>query len=525
MMYQVYERENPGMSFGCTSQFAAIWADKLIAVSKQAVDGGDPLPGGGRVVVADAKTLKYQGHIDDLIWGDETKSSDGRGVVGATPDKVYVGSSNGIYIVDINDVKIIGKISNFDESGSVAADLYNGQIGDMVHAGHYVFGIKQNTGAFAIDVINDQVVKQYSMPTVQGITQSADGNIWVTSTVDGCAHFTCINPFTLEIDEKQSVVMPASVGAPVCSWGAWRNTPFVGCHSRNTLWFNTGGGIAGGSSSDRFYGWEIGSDPSNLQPVFCLDKPNKLVGSNSRVYQKTYGTLRYDDRSGELIVMTTEDSASGHYRYNWTHFIDPATGEILRTIELEPYYWFQAFAIFPDKHDAKFNLDDIEIDVEDGNVEIDLKDCVSDADNIDSNIILSLVEMPEGISTFSEEAAEATLDNNILTITPKSTGSHFVTLAAQSNGREVTHTLGIRVSDIATSISDVVKNVGSIQCDGQRIYLKGFNGSHFTIYNVNGVILNSFDVDSDTFIYDFGSHKGVFVVSDGKSMATKAIIR
>ena len=38
-----------------TSQYAAIWADKLIAISKQAVDAGDPLPGGGRVVVADAK--------------------------------------------------------------------------------------------------------------------------------------------------------------------------------------------------------------------------------------------------------------------------------------------------------------------------------------------------------------------------------------------------------------------------------------------------------------------------------------
>ncbi|MDE5749814.1 MAG: Ig-like domain-containing protein, partial [Duncaniella sp.] len=99
MMYQVYERENPGMSFGCTSQYAAIWADRLIAVSKQAADGGDPLPGGGRVVVADAKTLKRLGSIDNLMWGSETKSADGRAVVGATPSKVYVGSSSGIYIV------------------------------------------------------------------------------------------------------------------------------------------------------------------------------------------------------------------------------------------------------------------------------------------------------------------------------------------------------------------------------------------------------------------------------------------
>ena len=30
MMYQVYERENPGMSFGCTSQYGTIWNDKLL---------------------------------------------------------------------------------------------------------------------------------------------------------------------------------------------------------------------------------------------------------------------------------------------------------------------------------------------------------------------------------------------------------------------------------------------------------------------------------------------------------------
>lgn len=521
MMYQVYERENPGMSFGCTSQYAAIWADRLIAISKQATDGGDPLPGGGRVVVADAKTLKYQGHIDNLIFGDETRSADGRGVVGATPDKVYVGSSNGIYIVDINEVKVVGKITDFDESGSAGADLYNGQIGDMVHAGRYVFGIKQAMGAFAIDVATDRVVKQYPMSSVQGITQSADGNIWVTATVNGQAHFTCINPSTLEIDREQSVVMPASVGAPVCAWGAWRNTPFVGCQSRNTLWFNTGGGIAGGSSSDRFYGWEIGSDPTDLQPIFALDKPAKLPGSNSRVFQKTYGTLRYDDRSGELIVMTTEDQASGHYRYNWTHFIDPASGKILRTIALEPYYWFQAFAIFPDKYNAVFSLNDITIDMNDSPMTIDLREVVTDADNIDANILFSLVETPQ---TYSEVPATVSLEGSKLTVTPQSSGTHYFTLAAQSNGREVTQTIGVNVTD-KSGVDDIAANTGSMHCDGQRLYIDGFNGKRFSIFDLAGVLVNSFDVDSDSYIYDFGSHAGVFVVSDNQGVSTKVIIK
>ncbi|MDE6269683.1 MAG: DUF5074 domain-containing protein, partial [Muribaculaceae bacterium] len=456
MMYQVYERENPGMSFGCTSQYAAIWAGKLIAISKQAVDGGDPLPGGGRVVVADAATLQRQGSIDNLVFGDETKSADGRAVVGATPDKVYVGTSNGIYIVDINDIAVTGKVTGLDDSGSEGANLYAGQIGDMVHAGRYVFGIKQSTGAFAIDTETDRIVRNYPLTTVQGITQTADGHVWVASVEDGCGRFTCIDPATLDEVEDMSVTLPASVAYPTCSWGAWRNTPFVGSHSRNTIWFSAGGGIAGGSAKDKYYGWEVGSDPNSLVPVFDMAEAN-LTGSNARVKQKTYGTLRYDDRSGELIVMTTEDSASGHYRYNWTHFINPETGEILRTIALRPYYWFQAFAIFPDKHDAVIDLDRVNMVLKDGEKVIDLSELVSDADNVDANIKLYLVDQPATMAETEETEEEApstvALDGRTLTITPNHTGQHFFTLAAESNGRTVSKTVEVNVKS-RTGIED-----------------------------------------------------------------------
>lgn len=526
MMYQVYERENPGMSFGCTSQYAAIWADKLIAISKQAVDAGDPLPGGGRVVVADAKTLKRIGSIDDLIFGDETRSADGRAVVGATPSKVYVGTSNGIYVVDIDEVKVIGKITNFDDAGGAGADLYSGQIGDMVHAGKYVFGIKQSTGAFAIDITTDQVVKQYPMTTVQGITQTADGNVWIASVVDGCAHFTCINPMTLEENSDMSVTLPSDVSYPTCSWGAWRNTPFVGSHRRNALWFSAGGGIAGGSSKDKYYCWEVGSDPSDVKLVFDMGVAN-LTGSNARVMQKTYGTLRFDDRSGELIVMTTEDSASGHYRYNWTHFINPETGEILRSIALRPYYWFQSFAIFPDKYDAAINVDDITMDVSDGDLTLDLSEYVADADNIDANIKLSLLDTPAAMAEEDPAAkhASVSLDGSKLTISPISAGTHYFTLAAESNGRTVSKTVAVNIGDTVTGIDAIYGDGGSITCDGQRIFIAGFNGHDFNIFDVAGRKVASFGVDSDEYVFDFGSHKGVYIVTSDTNISTKVIIR
>lgn len=525
MMYQVYERENPGMSFGCTSQYAAIWADKLIAVSKQAVDAGDPLPGGGRVVVADAKTLKRIGSIDDLVFGEETKSADGRAVVGATPDKVYVGTSNGIYIIDIDKIKVIGKITAFDESGSAGADLYSGQIGDMIHAGRYVFGIKQNTGGFAIDTETDKVIKNYPYQTVQGVTQTADGHVWLAIVVNGQGRFVCIDPETLEEVEEMSVTLPAGVAYPTCSWGAWRNTPFVGCNSRNIIWFSAGGGIAGGSAKDKYYGWEVGSDPELLTPVFDMEEAN-LIGSNSRVKQKTYGSLRFDDRSGELIVMTTEDSASGHYRYNWTHFINPSTGEILRTIALRPYYWFQSFAIFPDKFDAVINLENLDVNVKDEEMNIDLSTLVSDPDNIDTNIKLSLVDQPS-LLAYSADIPHATvkLEGKKLSIIPNTSGTHYFTLAAESNGRQVSKTLAVNVKDFETSVDNVVTENSSVSCNGRRIFIDGFNGQILNIYDVSGNHISSIYVDSDKYVFDFGDHAGIFIICSDKNFSTKVFIR
>ncbi len=526
IMYQVYERENPGMSFGCTSQYATIWADKLIVASKQAADGGDPLPGGGRIVVADARTLKRLGSIDDLMFGEETKSADGRAIAGATPDKVYVGTSNGIYIVDLNEIEIIGKITAFDEDGSTASDLYSGQIGDMVSAGNHVFGIKQNTGAFAIDVTTDQIVKTYPYQTVQGVTQTADGHVWLATVADGCGRFVCIDPETLEEVDDMSITLPEDMAYPTCSWGAWRNTPFTGSHTRNTIWFSAGGGIAGGSSKDKYYGWEVGTDPATLVPVFDLGEAD-LEGSNSRVRQKTYGALRYDDRSDELIVMTTEDSASGHYRYNWIHFIDPETGEILRTIALRPYYWFQSFAIFPDKHDAVIDLETVEINVHDGDTVIDLSDLVSDADNIDANIKLSLAGQPEALSSDQDSTPHAhiSLEGNSLTLSPVSAGSEVFTLAAESNGRTISKTVTINVSDIISGISDTGKAAKSITCDGRRVVIKGCMGDTFNIHDIAGQLITTFNVDSENYIFDFGSHCGVFVISSPDNINTKVQIR
>ncbi|MBD5163594.1 MAG: hypothetical protein HDT09_02685, partial [Bacteroidales bacterium] len=207
VIYQAYERENPGMSFGCTSQYGAIWNDKLIVISKQPDDGGDVLRGGGCVVIADAKTLKRIGGYYNRPTFDGV-NGDGRAVAGATEDKIYVSASNGIYVLDITDVEnpeVIGRLAS-----SETGDLYSGQVGDIINGGKYVYAVMQSTGILCIDPLTDEVVKTIEDANAQGVTQTADGKIWYATITDGHSVFVGIDNETLE--ETDRIDMPAEIG-------------------------------------------------------------------------------------------------------------------------------------------------------------------------------------------------------------------------------------------------------------------------------------------------------------------------
>lgn len=540
MLYQAYERENPGMSFGCTSQYGAIWNERLIVISKQAADGGDPLPGGGRVVVADAKTLKRLGSIDNLQVEGESRSGDGRSVVGATPSEVYVGTHQGVYIVDIDNFTVTGKIPTSDNPEAESSDLYNGQIGDMVHAGKYVFGIRQNQGVFIIDPEGHELVKTFADANVQGITQSADGMVWVASLTSDkkASRFVCYDPETLEEIADKSVDMPASIGKVTCGWGAWRTTQFTGCQSRNVLWFSPGSGISNGGDGV-FYCWEIGTDPSNIKPFFSLKDP-KLPAHTGNLSQGTYGTSRYDDRSGEFIVMTTEVKASGHYRYNWTHFVDPATGSIKRSIELEPYYWFQALPIFPDKYapalDEEFpqlTLKRHESETAGKPYEFDLSDWVSDPDNIDYNLAYTLpanhiARADNELGLNDVDAADApfvkaALNGKKLTLTPMNKGEGDVVLLVASNGRNSEVHIPVKV-DIETGVDGVYADNDRVVVKGNRLYIYGCEGREFTVAGMDGTVYARFIADSPEFVAQFDIRSGVYVLA-GKGISVKFVVK
>lgn len=515
IVYQAYERENPGMSFGCTSAFGMIYDGKLIVSSKQASDGGDPLPGGGRLVVADANTLQRLGSLDELKVDGETRSGDGRGLCGAGHGRIYQATHSGIYIVDTENCAILGKVAGSGNGSS--SNLYAGQVGDMLLAGRYAFAVAQDKGILIIDTDTDEIVKTIDDKQVQGIAQSADGHVWYATLTDSKAsRFVALDCNTLEAVD--AVDVPAEYGSVACGWGAWRPTQFTSSHSVNSLFFCPGSSISNGGGGV-VYRYDIDS-----REFRRLAQVSDLPAHTAGMKQGAYGTIRYDDRTGEIIAGTTEFKASGHYRYNWTHFIDAETGEITRTIELRPYYWFQAMPIFPDVYEAEMeDIDDITLKPGDEPLELTLN--VTDRDNHDANIRISLVD---GGGATRAEAAEApvevALEGNKLTITPKALGSHTIGIALESNGRVSTHAINVTVSD-QTGIDAVGASEASIASRGNAIIVRGCAGSSFSVCDVTGTVADTFTAESDVFVRETSLAAGVYIVVADNGLTKKIIIR
>ncbi len=534
IIYQAYERENPGMSFGCTSQYGTIWNDKLIVISKQPDDGGDVLRGGGCVVIADAKTLKrIGGYYDRPTF--EGATGDGRAVAGATADKIYVSTSNGIFIFDISDVEnptVTGHLA-----GGSGSDLYSGQVGDIINGGRYVFAVMQDTGILCIDPATDSVVKTIEDAAAQGVTQTADGTVWYATISDGHSVFVAVDPDTL--DETDRIAMPAEIGTVACGWGAWRSTAFKGDHTTGNLWFTTGaGGIAGGGTY--YYRFNPATDdPARIEPFFSLAGVTGLNGFGEEVAQMNYGTSIYDPRHEHLIVMTgVKGAASGQYRDHWIHFVDGESGDITRTFKLDPYYWFQSLPILPDMHDVEFTLDEgFTLGVTDDDLIVDLTEAVSDKDNIDRNIRLSLEdpeeaeEQEEPLSPLAKapragECAEVSLLGKTLTISPKSSGSRYFTLAAESNGKKVSKTMRVNVKDVNSGIAGTEPDgTGTIECDGRDIVFRGFAGKTFEMFTLSGAKVLTIDVDEEIYVARTSVAAGVYVLHGADGAVAKVAIR
>lgn len=470
LMYRVYERENPGEAFGATASSATIYGGRMYVMSKQQADGGDETThAGGRLVVLDAKTLKKIAGFDEICGGD------GRSVVGVNPHKVYLGTTAGVVTFDVDNMAI-GHIID----GTQGKTLYQGQIGDMVKAGHYVFAAQQNKGTLVIDAVADTVVTTIANGKIQGVAQDYEGMVWLAS--EDSLHR--IDPATCQIKEKLKLPQGVNIS---CSWGAWRPVAFCASRTKNVLYWHKSGGMMGGGSD--YYRYEIGTDISNLKPFFSLDT---LKAAKESEKQIMYGSPRIDDRTNRLIVMATQSGWGANYEHNWLHLVDGTTGELQKTFKLKQYYWFQELPVFPDKYAPEFNGVNGYVTLEKGGqpYTADLAGSVSDRDNIAYNISIALSDSGDA------NVASVRLDGTTLAIQPVGAGTTKAILTAESNGITTEQEIYITVN-MPDAIGQATAH-RAIKAAGGRLTVNGYAGWTFTLYSASGMAVADFTATTNS---------------------------
>lgn len=334
--YRVFQSENPGYELGCTNQYGAIYGGLFYFIAKQAKDPGADVTG-GRITVADASSMKmlYQSELIDPSGAQ----CDGRAFVGVTPDKGYVSTSNGIWVLDLATFEVVRQVEG---SGNPESNnLYRGQTGSMVTAADRVFAAHQSSGLLVIDPSLDKVTDVISMDIVAegagigSVIKAKDGMLYlsVAKNVQGDGSTL---PYLVRVDpaslQAEIISLPEGIYAPSNSWYAWTPDGFCASDTENVLYWN--GGADSWFSQSKIFRYEIAD--GSCECIIDLDSEAgdwKLYGCSMRPHPVT----------GELYMSLFHQFSDPTFmlrRYT-------ADGEFVKDYPMISNYWFPSLPVFP----------------------------------------------------------------------------------------------------------------------------------------------------------------------------------
>lgn len=456
-IYRVIQKENPGVEIGATAQYGAIYGDKFFVMAKQPKDPGASITG-GRITVCDAKTMKVLKQIQNIAVDDKgTSIADGRGFLGVDEHKAYVGSSNGIYVLDLDKLEITGSVSG---TGNDADDpyqqLYGGQIGNMVRVNDRVFAVHQKNGLLIINPATDEVEKTVEAPEGWGfgsVVLSKDGNLWLSlaaSSGSGQAdtRIVKLNPATLE---QTIIECPEGIFGPANSWYAWTPDCFCASKQNNVLYWN--GGNSSWFSGKTIYKYDIDSNTFSTFIDYNDDPDGWQI----------YGcSFRIDPVTDEAIVSLYKGYGDP------TYVVRKYDNEGKQTAEYSMIsnYWFPSLPVFPDNEaPVVADISPVSLTTEDGTT-VSLKDVATDADNMDAAIVKTVKKVSD------EEVLKAEMADGDLVITPLKAGKADITIQINSNGKLAETVVSVEVTE-ATDIDAVegakAEEVGRYTLDGKML--------------------------------------------------------
>lgn len=462
-IYNTYNKVNKNETFGTTTQFGTIYGDNFYFVSKQ--DADDHISG-GRLVVADAKTLKKKASINKIGNGD------GRSFVGVNNKLGYIGTSTGVYLFDIEKLSV-GELIEGTGGGSA----YDGQIGNMLLAGDYIFAIKQDAGVLVIDP-SKNIVKTTIEGDYNTLTLSKDGTVWLASK----SKLTKVNPYTLN---KEDLSIPKGIEIND-SWGAWNAGSFCSSTKQNILYWTNSEMFGGGGS--KVIKYDIDNKTFNID-FFTLPDQIDKDGKELEHQQTFYGSaLRVDPTTDNLVITTTVKGWGSYYQNNWVHIVD-SKGELVKTIKLNDYYWFPALAVFPDNL-APTVSDELANITINQTKKIYLGNKVTDGDNLSAGITKK-IECLE-----NENTIKAEIKADTLIITPIKVGNTTIKLICNSNGKITTKDINIKSTTKTASGIDSNEVICSVYPNpfNEYITINSDKEGHAYIYSIAGTIMKSINI-------------------------------
>lgn len=456
-IYRVIQKENPGVEIGATAQYGAIYGDKFFVMAKQPKDPGASITG-GRITVCDAKTMKVLKQIENIAVDDKGSSiADGRGFLGVDEHKAYVGSSNGIYVLDLDSLKITGSVSGAgNDSDDPYQQLYGGQIGNMVRVNNRVFAVHQKNGLLIINPATDEVEKTVEAPKGWGfgsVVLSKDGNLWLSlaaSSGSGQAdtRIVKLNPATLE---QTIIECPEGIFGPANTWYAWTPDCFCASKQNNVLYWN--GGNSSWFSGKTIYKYDIDSntfstfidynnDPDGWQIYGCSFRVNPVTDEAIVSLYKGYGDPTY-------VVRKYDNEGKQTAEYS-----------------MISNYWFPSLPVFPDNEaPVVADISPVSITTEDSTT-VSLKDVATDADNMDAAIVKTVKKVSD------EKVLKAEMADGDLVITPLKAGKADITIQINSNGKLAETVVSVEISE-TTDIDAVegakAEEVGRYTLDGKML--------------------------------------------------------
>ncbi len=485
--YNVNSKANGNqVVLGNTSQFGRIYGENYFVTSKQAP----------RFVVFDATTLECKATFDELVSADGSDAGDGRDVIAIDNNKAYVGGYYGIMVYDV-------AAGEFSKMVDGTLEEQNRTSNVMVRVGKYVFAAKQRLGVLVIDPEKDAVVKTIESSAVTGgLVVSKDGNLWACAGTN----ILRINPVTLEYVE---VAAPSTVG------DGWAYPAKI-CASltENALFYESGTSSWSLNQISKLLIDEEGNVSEDANFKFTMP-----AADDASQTQVLYSAPGFDPISGNVVVCTTQSGYGTNYSHNWLHFIDPATGAIVKTITLKDddgkdSYWFPSLPIFPDNAAPEINLDDIVL--ADSAKDFNVVDFVSDADNLAA---LAVVESAEIDNT---SVATVDYDGIKLSVVPVANGSTDLLLSVNSNGKTVEKTVSVTVTGLASVSENALMGVSAVMI-GTDLHINGANEGVATVYNMMGAAVTNVNLSESTVIDMSVVAAGTYVVSIQSKSVNKII--